>query len=113
MRSFPEGGEKVLISQSGGSEPVWSRSGRELFYRGFDKLNTPLVAVTLRTSPTFSVVSRTSLFDMSEFEAAVPHTNYDVTADGDFVMVSQGRLSEMVLVQNWAEELHRRGADAK
>jgi serine/threonine-protein kinase len=109
VRSFPDGGGKVLVSQAGGSEPVWSRDGRELYYRGFDQLTTPLVAVSVRTSPNFTVLGRASLFDLSEFEAAVPHANYDVTPDGGFVMISQGRASEMVLVQNWTEEASRRG----
>jgi Tol biopolymer transport system component len=113
VRSFPDLGGKVLVSQSGGSEPVWSRDGRELFYRGFDRLATPLMAAALRTSPTFAVVGRTPLFDLSEFEAAVPHANYDVTADGKgFLLVSQGRVSQMVLVQNWTEEVGRRTAPA-
>ncbi|HET8624782.1 MAG TPA: hypothetical protein VFM14_14555, partial [Gemmatimonadales bacterium] len=110
VRSFPDGGSKVLVSQTGGSEPVWSRDGRELFYRGFDQLSTPLVSVTVETSPAFAVAKRTPLFDMSEYEAAVPHANYDVTADGGFVMVSQGRLSDMVVVQNWTEEARRRSS---
>jgi serine/threonine protein kinase len=114
VRSFPDGGAKVLVSQNGGSEPVWSRDGAELYYRGFDQLSTPLIAASVRTSPMFAVVSRTPLFDMSEYEAAVPHANYDVTPDGKFVLISQGRLSEMVLVQNWTDEIRRRsGAAAK
>jgi serine/threonine-protein kinase len=114
VRSFPDLGNKVLVSQSGGSEPVWSRDGRELFYRGFDRLATPLVAVTLRTSPTFSVVNRNPLFDLTEFEAAVPHANYDVTPDGkSFVLISQGRVSEIVLVQNWVDEVRRRAPVAR
>jgi eukaryotic-like serine/threonine-protein kinase len=113
VRSFPDLEGKVLVSQSGGSEPVWSRDGRELFYRGFDRLATPLVAVTVRTSPSFSVIARTPLFDLSEFEAAVPHANYDVTSDGkSFVLISQGRVSQMVLVQNWLDEVSRRSGQA-
>jgi len=112
--SVGDGGAKVLVSQNGGSEPVWSRDGAELYYRGFDQLSTPLIAASVRTSPVFAVVSRTPLFDMSEYEAAVPHANYDVTPDGKFVLISQGRLSEMVLVQNWTDEIRRRsGAAAK
>jgi serine/threonine-protein kinase len=113
-RSFPDGGGKVLISQNGGSEPVWSRDGAELYYRGFDQLSTPLIATRIRTSPVFTVLSRTPLFDMSEYEAAVPHANYDVTLDGKFVLISQGRLSEMVLVQNWPADISSRsGATSK
>ncbi len=60
------------------------------------------------------MLSRTPLFEMSEYEAAVPHANYDVTPDGKFVLISQGRLSEMVLVQNWPEDIaSRSGAASK
>jgi hypothetical protein len=112
VRSFPDGGAKVLVSQNGGSEPVWSRDGAELYYRGFDQLSTPLIAASVRPSPMFAIVSRTPLFDMSEYEVAVPHANYDVTPDGKFVLISQGRLSEMVLVQNWTDEIRRRSGAA-
>ena len=111
VRPFPGPGAKVLVSQNGGSEPVWSRDGRELFYRGFGQQGTPLVAVAVRAAPEFQVLSRTTLFDAADFEGAQPHANYDVSPDGrSFVMVRQGPLSEMVLVQNWPEEARRRGA---
>ncbi|MGH7629918.1 MAG: protein kinase domain-containing protein [Gemmatimonadales bacterium] len=113
VRGFPEGSAKILVSQNGGSEPVWSRDGRDLFYRGFEELGTPLVALSVQTVPEFRVLDRKPLFDVSEYEAAVPHANYDVAPDGKgFVMVSQGKVSQMVLVQSWTEELRRRGASA-
>jgi len=102
-------GAKILVSQNGGLEPVWSRNGRELFYRGFGRESDPLVAVSLQTTPEFRVLTRTPLFNASDYEAAVPHANYDVGPDGRFVMVYQGRLSEMVVIQNWTEEVRRRG----
>ncbi len=111
VRPFPGPGAKVLVSQDGGAEPVWSRDGHELFYRGFGQQGTPLVAVAVRAAPEFRVLSRTTLFDAADFEGASPHANYDASPDGrSFVMVRQGPLSEMVLVQNWAEEARRRGA---
>ena len=33
VQPFPEGGRVIPISTGGGTEPVWSRDGRELFYR--------------------------------------------------------------------------------
>jgi Tol biopolymer transport system component len=111
VRPFPGPGAKVLVSQNGGSEPVWSRDSRELFYRGFGPQGTPLVAVAVRAVPEFQVLSRTTLFEAADFEGAQPHANYDVSPDGrSFVMVRQGPLSEIVLVQNWPEEARRRGA---
>ncbi|HEV2083862.1 MAG TPA: hypothetical protein VGR09_02155, partial [Gemmatimonadales bacterium] len=111
VRPFPGSGAKVLVSQNGGAEPVWSRDGHELFYRGFGQQGIPLVAVAVRAAPDFEVLSRRTLFDAADFEGAQPHANYDVSRDGrSFVMVRQGPLAEMVLVQNWAEEARRRGA---
>jgi Tol biopolymer transport system component len=110
---FPGPGAKVLVSNNGGIEPVWAPDGRELFYRGYADEGTPLVSVVVQTSPEFRVVSRTNLFDIADYESAAPHANYDVSPDGrGFVMVRQGRLSEMVLIQNWTE-LVRSGARAR
>jgi serine/threonine-protein kinase len=113
VRPLTGGGAKVLVSQNGGSEPVWSRNGAELFYRGFGAQGTPLVAVAVQTTPAFRVVSRTELFDVSDYEPATPHANYDVGPDGRFVMVHQGRLSDMVVIQNWTEEVRRKGRRVK
>ena len=38
---------------------------------------------------------------------------YDIGPDGRFVMVNQGRLSDIVVIQNWTEEVRRRGAASK
>ena len=108
VRPHPGPGAKVLVSQNGGREPVWSRDGRELYYVGFEQQGSQLVAVGVETEPELRVLSRTALFDASEYEPADPHANYDVGPDGRFVMVHQGRLSEMVLVLNWTEEVRRR-----
>ena len=37
VRSFPDNGAKVQISNAGGTMPVWSRNGHELFYRTEDQ----------------------------------------------------------------------------
>jgi Tol biopolymer transport system component len=36
VRAFPDKGTRWLISNGGGTMPVWSRNGRELFYRTED-----------------------------------------------------------------------------
>ena len=33
VKRFPDPGGRVQVSLTGGSEPVWNRNGRELFYR--------------------------------------------------------------------------------
>jgi hypothetical protein len=108
VRPYPGPGAKMLVSQNGGREPVWARDGRELYYVGFAQQGSQLVALGVETEPEFRVLSRTALFDASEYEPADPHANYDVGPDGRFVMIHQGRLSEIVLVLNWTEEVRRR-----
>src|SRR5262249_52996852 len=36
VRAFPDTGEKWQISSDGGTYPMWSRSGRELFFESLD-----------------------------------------------------------------------------
>lgn len=38
VQSFPDLGPKYQISISGGGEPVWSKDGRELFFRNRDRM---------------------------------------------------------------------------
>ncbi len=49
VRPFPGPGGKWPVSTEGGTEPVWTRNGRELLYRNGDKM---MVAV-VETQPTF------------------------------------------------------------
>jgi serine/threonine-protein kinase len=102
VRPYPGLGGKIVVSQNGGTEPVWSRDGRELFYIGLVNGAPNLVAAQVETSPQFRVVSRTPLFDYSGFETATPHANYDVMPDGQsFLMVRLARASEFTYLQNW------------
>ncbi len=45
---FPDLGEKILISTNGGGGPIWSRDGREIFYR--EVYRTMSVAVALEAA---------------------------------------------------------------
>jgi len=94
--------------------PVWRRDGRELFYVDTtDPLRIRVMAVPVTTTPTFSAGTPQMLFE-GPFRADGPFRGYDVSADGQrFVMVradeqAAARVSQMVLVQNWFEELKAR-----
>ena len=111
------GGEQVQISQGGATEPVWSPDGRELFYRSLKSGKSELIAATIRTDPTFGVVSQRALFDVDEMVGAQPHANYDVSPDGQtFAMVRRSPGSHIVVIQNVPALLRRLrsagGADA-
>jgi hypothetical protein len=66
VQPFPGPGRKVPISINGGRQPVWSRDGRELFYRAEDSMmvvavqHGPFRASAPRKSSTCQVRSTTS-----------------------------------------------------
>jgi serine/threonine-protein kinase len=112
VRAWPGLGAKVQVSQNGGSEPAWSRDGRELFYRSGGGAEPFLMAADIVADPSFRVRSRAPLFSVASYEFATPHRNYDVFPDGrTFVMVRQGRpgqQAEVVYLQNLMALLERR-----
>ncbi|MEO5799555.1 MAG: protein kinase [Gemmatimonadales bacterium] len=106
VQPFPGPGGRVQVSVNGGSEPVWSRDGRRLFYRGDGKF----MAATVATGPEFSIASRTPLFDDVFVLAPAPHANYDVSPNGSQFLVLRGvgEAVQILVVRNWAAELRRR-----
>ena len=44
VQPYPGPGPKWLVSTDGGSDPVWSSDGRELFYRHGDQMMTVAIA---------------------------------------------------------------------
>ena len=112
VRPFPDAqGGRWQVSNGGGSEPLWSRNGRELFY--LDGA-LRLTAVQVQTTPTFAAPGRTSLFDASGFVTAGFHQSYDVAPDGrTFLFASplraatQGPL-QIVWVDRWFTDVATR-----
>ncbi len=101
VRSLEGESEEVQVSLAGGTEPAWSRDGRELFYRTGAGPGSELVAASLRTEPAFAVLSRQALFSVADMVTATPHRNYDVSPDGQtFAMVRFNSATRIMLIQN-------------
>jgi serine/threonine-protein kinase len=93
--------DQVLVSSEGGSEPVWSPDGKELFYRETKQENPYLVAARISTTPTLAVAARKRLFPIGDIVSTAPHPNYDVSPDGKtFVMVRSSPAARVVVIQN-------------
>ncbi len=102
VQPFPGPGPRIQVSISGGSEPVWSRDGRRLYYRD----NQNFVLATVSTSPSFSVSSRQLLFRDEFVKSPSPHANYDVTPDGTgFLLLKATQEAQVMIVHNWLAEL--------
>jgi eukaryotic-like serine/threonine-protein kinase len=97
---------KWAVSTGGGTEPLWSHSGKELFYR--DGAGS-LVAVEVRSTPTFSLGRSTALFPAAAYYSFAGTAEYAVGADDRrFLMIRQAAGSaadELIVVDNWFEEL--------
>jgi serine/threonine-protein kinase len=111
VQPYPGPGGKWQISTEGGAEPVWNPNGRELFYRGGNRM----MAVDVISQPTFSAGRPRMLFEGEYLAVQFPLTAaaYDVTADGQrFLMVKETQAptaaTQINVVLNWFEELKRR-----
>jgi len=115
VQAFPSLQGKWQVSTGGGVQPVWSRQGSELFYRG----QGSLMSVGISSAASFSPGVPRKLFDDRFYGSYTPageggHTNYDVSPDGRrFLMVKDvaddqtSVAPQIVVVQNWFEELRR------
>ena len=98
VQPFPGPGGRVQVSVTGGTEPVWSRDGRRLFYRG----DGHLMAATIRPGPLLQVASRDTILTDTYVFAGNPHANYDVMPDGKhFVFLDGESTGDMIVVSNW------------
>ena len=108
VRPFP-GGERVIpVSTGAGSQAVWSRDGRTLFYRNRNQM----LAVAVEPGPEFMVGETTVLFEEPYLldPGNAGGQTYDVSLDGQqFLMVQmESEAFEYNIVLNWFEELKAR-----
>jgi Tol biopolymer transport system component len=101
---FPGPGPKVPLSSNGGIQPVWSRDGRELFFREGDSL----MSVSVQREP-FRASPARKLFDLPQgaYGRDQYAADYDVAADGRFLTVRQDATREIRVVLNWSQSLRR------
>jgi Tol biopolymer transport system component len=106
VQSFPDARVKrVKISPAHGSEPMWTRGGREIVYRDGDKVLA------------LSFDSQTGAGGVPQvlFEGPYPDNpgwtrprSYDVTPDGErFLLCKLGEQANprVIVVMNWVDEL--------
>jgi eukaryotic-like serine/threonine-protein kinase len=110
VQAYPGPGGKYQISTDGGTEPLWNRNGRELFYRDRNKM----MGVDITTQPGFSSGKPHVLFEGLYLSTPATFPNYDVSLDGQrFLMLksvvsSEAPLTQINLVLNWFEELKQK-----
>ena len=106
VKPYPDTtGATYQVSTDGGAEPVWSRDGRELYYRK----GSAMLAVEVETEGGFTREVPRLVFEGPYVGGVIAgFLNYDVDADGRFVMVRRNMESlpqQIHVVENWFEEL--------
>ena len=94
VRPFPNvDGARVQVSVDGGTQPVWARNSRELFYLGRDGsvMSAAVAAGTRFSAATPQRVVPPGYFDGRGLTA--PRT-YDVSPDGRFLMIKADSAGE-------------------
>jgi Tol biopolymer transport system component len=107
VQPYPGPGGRVVISPDGGIEPVWSPTGREIFYRSVD--GARMMSVDVRTDPSLVFQAPRLLF-AGRFLASDGSfwSNYDVSRDGrEFLMLeaSETPTAQLNVVLNWTGTL--------
>ena len=116
VRPFPNvlNGGKWIVSRNGGTRPLWSRDGHELFFMGGGVQNSggsPLMSVAVTTTPTFQAGPPRQLLP-GPFYSGLASRTYDVSPDGQRFLVikspGSGRsTSRLIVIENWFTELTR------
>ena len=115
VRSFPDAQDRVMVSEGGGTEPVWAPDGSAIYYRD----GARIMSAAVSTEESFTMAAPQVLFE-GVWAFAPYSTNWDVHPDGEsfLLITSPGAeivgggiavaMIEVEVVVNWFEELKKR-----
>jgi Tol biopolymer transport system component len=105
VTAFPGPGGRWQVSNGGGVQPVWSRTGKEIFFLAGDR---KLMAAPCATSPAFTVGAPKALFQtLARYTGNIA---YDVAPEGRFLvntLVGAGAAPPITVVMNWEAALRK------
>jgi Tol biopolymer transport system component len=110
VRPFPDAASaRWQVSAAGGTDPVWSRNGRELFYLS---AQNEMTSVAVAPGAGFSFSPPKRLFSTAPYTPIPPVPSFDVSPDGKrFLLLRETTptdRNELIVVQNWVEEMKAR-----
>ncbi len=106
VADFPAASRRRMVSYEGGSEPIWSKSGDEIFFRR----GSEVWAVGVSFDPDPVIGAPEMLFDGPYHFEAEPSgsMNWGLGADGSFYMTrytAAAAPERLIVVRNWHLEL--------
>jgi len=109
VQPYPGPGARVVVSKGGGIEPLWSPTGREIFYRSVD--GRRMMAVDVQAKPVFSAGAPRLLFEGPYPLGTSFWSDYDVFPDAEeFLMIGADdvKADELHVAVNWIAEVRQR-----
>jgi serine/threonine-protein kinase len=115
VRAFPDNGTKVLVSNTGGLWPAWSRNGHELFYRTEDQR---IMVVNYTVKGESFVADKPRVWSGKQLANVGLGGNFDLSPDGKRLLVLMPAESpepreaqnHVTLALNFFDEVRRRVA---
>jgi len=107
VEPFTGTGERNAVSVRGGSSPLFSPDGSELYYRE----DTAVMKVSVSTTDGFTVSAPTLVHDGPYWLDPTGHVAFGVFPDGKLLMIDTGQANEIRVVLHWLSELQRLVAD--
>ena len=115
VRPFPDKGGKWQISNSGGVYPVWSRNGRELFFRTED---SQIMVASYTVKGDSFVADKPRVWTEKSIASIGLLANYDLAPDGKRIVALmptgtpeyQKAQNHVIFLENFFDEVRRRTA---
>jgi serine/threonine-protein kinase len=105
-QAFPDLGNKIQISLTGGQEPVWRPSGGEIVYRS--TASRDFMSVTVEAKGALAVAPpRVLASDVGLSRGDIDHTHYAVARDGRLLTIQaapSAAKSDLGFVLGWAQD---------
>jgi eukaryotic-like serine/threonine-protein kinase len=112
VQTFPTAGGKWQVSTNGGSRPIWSKDGKELYFFGPDHkvMAVEVKNDALRGGARFAAGVPKSLFESNFGAVTALNGWFDVSKDGRFLiptLVGPVTSEPMTVVVNWTAGLKK------
>lgn len=99
LTSFPHAGAKYQVSQTGGTQPVWSKDGKRLYYLDTGQR---LTSVEVTADKNSVQIGAAKVLFQTSVRTSIAGEGYDVARDGRILLVNSvtGSPAPLTLVMN-------------
>ena len=113
VQSYPSPATRVQVSRAGGSRPIWTKGGNELYFVSGSAIMSSIF--TSQPEPRFSP-PRVIVEDGLIVQSGAQSKPFDVAPDGRILAIKEDdsiRPDHVVVVQNWLGDVKARSTDGR